>query len=85
MAPLSPFLPEFDSPLGIALIAFAAIAVLYFVNAAFLADPFPKDVPLIREPPGKRSFSLRTRWAYMTDCEALFREAYENVRVSSWH
>ena len=84
MAPLSPFLPEFGSPLGIALIAFAAIAVLHVVNAAFLADPFPKDVQLIREPPGKRSFSLRTRWAYMTDCENLFREAYEDVRMTSF-
>ncbi|EOO00787.1 putative cytochrome p450 protein [Phaeoacremonium minimum UCRPA7] len=77
MAPLSPFLPEFGSPLGIAAIAFVVIASLYIINS-LISPPFPKDVPYIREPPGKRSFSLRTRWAYLTDCQPLFREAYEN-------
>ena len=37
-------------------------------------------LPLVRERPGKRFFSLRTRWAYYTDCANLYRDAYHNVR-----
>ncbi|KAL3466934.1 cytochrome P450 [Aspergillus heterothallicus] len=52
--------------------------ILYLVNALFLTPPLPKGIALIREPPGKTSFSLKTRWAYLTNCEAIFREAYQN-------
>ena len=37
------------------------------------------DIPRLREPKGKTSFSLRTRLAYYTDSKQLFREAYENA------
>lgn len=52
-------------------------AILYTVNALFLQVPIPKNVPLVREPPGKTRFSLKTRLAYLTDCESLFREAHQ--------
>jgi hypothetical protein len=79
MAPV-PMLPEFGSPLGIGLIGFAVFAVLYVANSLFFSVPYPKGVPLIREPPGKTSFSWKTRLAYFTDCQSVFREAYQNVR-----
>lgn len=40
---------------------------------------YPADLPRIREPKGRTTFSLRTRLAYYTDAEALFRDAYLNV------
>ncbi|KAL4965734.1 cytochrome P450 [Aspergillus stella-maris] len=51
-------------------------AVLYLINSLFLTTPTPKGVPFVNEPPDKRSFSLKTRWTYLTNCESLFREAY---------
>ncbi|KAM0563067.1 hypothetical protein ACHAPJ_001912 [Fusarium lateritium] len=68
-------LPSFKSPLGILSIAVAIFFVLYIVEL-FINVPYPPDIPLIRESKGTRRFSLRTRWAYLTDCEALFSEAY---------
>ncbi|KAK8052197.1 hypothetical protein PG993_003582 [Apiospora rasikravindrae] len=38
---------------------------------------YPANLPLVSELPGKRHFTWRTRWKYMTDCENLYREAYE--------
>ncbi|OJD24152.1 hypothetical protein ACJ73_04487 [Blastomyces percursus] len=35
-------------------------------------------IPRIRESPGKKWFSLKTRWAYYTDCAGLFSDAYNN-------
>lgn len=75
-------LPEFRSPLGIGLVSFAALAVLYVAHSLFFSVPYPQGVPLIREPPGKRSFSWKTRLAYFTDCKSVFREAYEIVRCA---
>ncbi|KAJ4266123.1 hypothetical protein NW762_004102 [Fusarium torreyae] len=68
-------LPSVKSPLGILSIAVAIFIVLYVIEL-FINVPYPPDIPLIREPKGARRFSLRTRWAYLTDCEALFHEAY---------
>jgi hypothetical protein len=65
--------------LKFALACFVLSSALYIINALFLSAAIPKGVPLIREPPGKRSFSWKTRLAYYTDCESLYREAYQNV------
>jgi hypothetical protein len=64
--------------LGIGLYCLVPAALLYTINALFFRVANPQNVPLIREPPGKKSFSLKTRIAYMFDCESLFREAYQN-------
>lgn len=71
--------PWFSNPFGICLICFAIFAVLYVINSFYLTIPLPQGVALIREAPGKSRFSLKTRLAYVTDCEAIFSEAYQNV------
>lgn len=53
---------------GCALLIYRAFAIRY-----------PANLPLVGEPDGKRSFSWRTRWRYYTDCEALYKETYDNV------
>ncbi|KAL5334133.1 cytochrome P450 [Aspergillus crustosus] len=63
---------------GVALCGLLPATVLYLIQVIFLRIPKPKGVALIRERPGKTSFSWRTRLAYLTDCEALFRDAYHN-------
>lgn len=83
MAPLAHFLPEPSSSAGIALIALGVVAILFVVEKLFFAQPLPKGVPFIREPPGATRFSLKTRWAYLTDCVSLHKEAYEKVSFSS--
>lgn len=68
----------------IAAVIFISIAIL--VSATLLSIVFglqyPSNVPRIREKPGAGHFSLRTRLAYYTDCEALFLGAYEKVSSS---
>ncbi|KAL5044867.1 hypothetical protein BDW71DRAFT_185473 [Aspergillus fruticulosus] len=65
-----------NSLLGVGIYLLLPAALLYLINSFFLRAVHPKGVPFIREPPGKTSFSLKTRIAYITDCESLFREAY---------
>ncbi|KAH7140293.1 cytochrome P450 [Dactylonectria estremocensis] len=77
MAPiLLDHLPSLTSPLGIALIVSACFVLFYLTERFVLTIPYPPGVPLVGEPEGARRFSLRTRVAYYTNCEALFREAY---------
>ncbi|KAH6887763.1 cytochrome P450 [Thelonectria olida] len=71
-------LPAWPSPLGLAYAFAGCILIIIVCERFFLGVPYPKGIPLIREPEGARRFSLRTRLAYYTDCEALFREAYQN-------
>ncbi|KAI8654609.1 hypothetical protein NCS57_01207500 [Fusarium keratoplasticum] len=70
-------LPSLTSPLGIVLVVLVTVFVLYSVEN-LIHVPYPPGIPLIREPEGTRRFSLRTRYAYLTDCQALFREAYHD-------
>ncbi|MCJ1402135.1 hypothetical protein MMC11_005354 [Xylographa trunciseda] len=51
------------------------VAALYF-SSRFFTLHYPPNLPRVREN-GKTRFSLRTRWAYYTDCANLFREAYD--------
>ncbi|KAF5021134.1 hypothetical protein F66182_6834 [Fusarium sp. NRRL 66182] len=68
-------LPSLTSPLGIVSVVGAVFVVLYLVEQ-LIHVPYPPGIPLIREPEGARRFSLRTRWAYHSDCQTLFHEAY---------
>ncbi|KAI0445887.1 cytochrome P450 [Xylaria telfairii] len=38
---------------------------------------YPANLPLINEPPGKKSFGLKTRWRYYKDCKNMYLEAYK--------
>jgi len=82
MAPL-PQLPQLTSPLGIVLLGLGFGAVLYAIDVLFLSSPYPKNVALIRERPGARRFSLKTRLAFYTDNVALHKEAWEKVLDST--
>lgn len=80
MAPTLPYeLPALTSPLGIGALFLGSLVLVYLAERFVFGQPMPSGIPLIREPEGARRFSLRTRLAYYTNCEALFREAYENV------
>lgn len=89
MAPPDTSLPQMSSPLGLALALSMVFALLYIVNS-YITAPYPKGVALLREPPGAKRFSWRTRLAYYTDCTTLYREAYHQVSyrgttIDSWH
>jgi hypothetical protein len=49
-------------------------AILYFTRIRY-----PSNLPRIREKNGATGFSLKTRLAYYTDCQILYKEAYEKV------
>ena len=61
----------------------AAIAVLVLISAIFIRQKYhlnyPDNLPRVGEPPGKTSFSLKTRLAYYNDSERVFHEAYHTV------
>lgn len=61
----------------------ALVGCALLIYQAFFAIKYPANLPLAGEPDGKRTFSWRTRWSYYTDCEALYKETYENVRSST--
>ena len=84
MAPLfHPLLENLNIDSVVALIAVIAGLILFFIDYLLLRVPYPKGIPLLREPEGATWFSLRTRLAYYTNCEALFRDAYQNVSLTS--
>jgi hypothetical protein len=58
------------------------IVVLY---AQLSTWQYPVEIARVREPAGKRTFSLRTRLAYYTGCRELFREAFEKVESSLYY
>jgi hypothetical protein len=66
---------EFPIPIGLALL----FSTLYGINRIFFRIHYPADLPRIYERPGKSSFSLRTRWKYLTNCQKLFSDAYDTV------
>ncbi|KAK3951082.1 cytochrome P450 [Pseudoneurospora amorphoporcata] len=66
---------------GIGLLSLGFVALLYVVEKKFFAQCLPKGVPFIREPLVATRFSLKTRWAYITDCANLHKEAYENAII----
>jgi hypothetical protein len=62
------------------LVSFAVLTSILIVYQRFLTKRYPANLPLIYEPAGAKRFRLRTRLAFHTDCEKLFRDAYENVQ-----
>lgn len=69
---------QWGSAVYIVLLSALVFVGLYSLNA-LVSVPYPKSVPLLREPPGATRFSMKTRMAYYTDCASLYREAWENV------
>lgn len=63
--------------IGLAIIFIAALA--HLLVGYFTQVRYPPNLPRVREPAGATRFSLRTRWAYYTDCKALYKEAYETA------
>ncbi|WDK19393.1 cytochrome P450 [Colletotrichum graminicola] len=78
MAPISHLLPAVTSMSGISLSALGLVVLLYLISRAFYSIPYPKGISLVGEPDGATRFSIRTYWRYYTDCEGVFREAYDN-------
>lgn len=74
-------LSEIGTPIGVVIIFFASLLVLYVFHPSFFNVQPPEGVPLLRERPGKRVFSLKNRLSYFTDCESIYSEAYRGVRV----
>lgn len=63
--------------LGVTGLLFVLGSLIYAVERFILSVPYPSNIRLIREAPGARRFSLRTRLAYYIDCKALFQEAWD--------
>lgn len=79
MTSLTSSLPNIGDHIGLVIICVVVLAA-FTIYQTFFVIHYPSNLPLAGEPPGRRWFSLRTRWRYMTDCASLYREAYENVR-----
>lgn len=58
----------------------AHLIIGYFTQVCY-----PPNLPRVREPAGATHFSLKTRWAYYTDCKALYKEAYETASLPYNH
>ena len=82
MAPLAEYLANLNNNAVLA-VTIGVVALLVIVVRALLAPSDLPDVPLVGEPAGCKSFSLRTRWRYYTDCAALYDEAYQNVSLDT--
>ncbi|KAM0335535.1 hypothetical protein ACHAQA_000583 [Verticillium albo-atrum] len=63
--------------IAIAVIGPIILVVVTTLLSIIFGLQYPSNLPRLREKPGARSFSFKTRLAYYTDCEALYREAHE--------
>jgi hypothetical protein len=65
--------------------SFFSFVFLSFVATILVAHfstwQYPVEIPRLREPEGKRTFSLWTHLVYYTDAKELFRDAYEKVNT----
>lgn len=66
------------------LLPFPVFVALGFGAAVYrsvfaMGDYAGSGLPLAAEPQGKKSFTLRTRLRYYSDCAALYTEAYRQV------
>ncbi|KAK9785896.1 putative Cytochrome P450 [Seiridium cardinale] len=77
MAPSISILPNIGDRFCSAFICLAILVVVFAAYHTFFVIHYPSNLPLAGEPAGRRWFSLRTRWRYLTDCASLYREAYE--------
>jgi hypothetical protein len=71
----------FENWLGIWIVAAAGIGILFakFLIQSFRSVTIPPGIPRVRDE-ARIKFSVKTRWAYMTNCRDLYHEAYERVR-----
>ncbi|KAI1907484.1 hypothetical protein LOZ61_006119 [Ophidiomyces ophidiicola] len=60
---------------GLAILAISAAVFAFYKT--FLAASLPKDIPLVREKPGRKGFSLRTRISFYLDCSRLYRDVWD--------
>jgi hypothetical protein len=67
---------------AIALVIIFTAALAHVVVGYFTQVSYPPNLPRVREPAGATRFSLKTRWAYYTDCKALYKKAYETASPS---
>lgn len=66
------------------LLSVSTIVLIFITYFAYAHASCGGNIPRLREPSGKKHFSLKTRWAYYTDCAGLFNDAYNNVRLASF-
>ncbi|KAI8627698.1 cytochrome P450 [Xylariaceae sp. FL1651] len=78
MATLIDLLPELGGWESYVLLGGVGIALFVVIYQAVFAIRYPSNLPLVSEPAGKKSFSWKTRWRFVKDCENLYMEAYEN-------
>lgn len=83
MATLLDAVPTLDKFQILALCGFIT-ALIGFSILYFVTIRYPSNLPRVREPPGATRFRLKTRLAFLTDCKALFNEAYEKVSIPVW-
>lgn len=67
---------------AIVLVVIFTAVLAHLVVGCFTQVSYPPNLPRVREPAGATRFSLKTRWAYYTDCKSLYKEAYETVSPS---
>ncbi|KAI1326875.1 cytochrome P450 [Xylariaceae sp. FL0255] len=77
MASLSGLLPEQLAGREIYILGAVAFTLFVLVYRAFFTIKYPANLPRVSEPVGKQSFSLRTRWKFIRDCDKLYMEGYE--------
>ena len=65
---------------------FVAVAILLvtarLTQLYFTTLRYPSNLPRVYEDPKATSFRWKTRLTYFTDCQNMFREAYEKVAPS---
>ncbi|KAI1262197.1 cytochrome P450 [Xylariaceae sp. FL1019] len=76
MAPLAEFLPQLVGWEHFILGGVALSLVVAFYRI-FITIKYPSNIPRVGEPAGKLSFSLKTRWRAVKECDAIYMEAYE--------
>lgn len=64
---------------AIVLMIISTAVLAHLVVGYFTQVSYPPNLPRVREPAGATRFSLKTRWAYYTNCKALYKEAYETA------
>lgn len=79
MAPIVDLISGINPVVLVATIFLTLTGVVFAIQFAFFTIRYPANLLLVGEPLGKRHFSWRTRWRYMTDCKGLYSEAYEIV------
>lgn len=75
------FLLGLDTLPAVILLAVVFIIIGFVIRQRNTIN-YPSNLPRVRED-GRTSFSLKTRLAYYNDCQALFLETYDTVRLLS--